>query len=92
MRTWDDYKNYVKSIDEQAKEDLEIVENTAAIITAMIKQRNEMGISQRELATICGMPQSSVARIESHKTTPNLETIMKLLKPLGLRLAVAAIK
>lgn len=92
MRKWDDYKNYVKSIDEQAKEDLEIVENTAAIITAMIKQRTAMGISQRDLATLCDMSQSSVARIESYKVTPNLETIMKLLKPLGLRLAVAVAK
>lgn len=53
-------------------------ENLAAIVGAMIEQRNTLGISQRELAAICGIPQSSVARIESFKTTPNLDTLLKI--------------
>ena len=58
----------------------------------MIKQRNALGISQRELAAICGIPQSSVARIESFKTTPNLDTLLKILQPLGLTLTVSGKK
>ena len=50
-----------------------------------------MGISQRELAAVCNIPQSSVARIESFKTTPKLDTLMKLMRPLGLTLQVAPI-
>ena len=38
------------------------------------------------------MPQSSVARIESLKTTPNLATLIKLMKPLGLELSVVCSK
>lgn len=89
MKTWDDYKEYVKSIDTEAKKDIEEAENLAEIVGAMIRQRNAMGISQRELATMCNMPQSSVARIESLKTTPNLDTILKLFEPLGLALTVS---
>ena len=55
----------------------------------MIRQRNSLGISQRELAAMCNMPQSSVARIESLKTTPNLDTILRLFEPLGLTLTVS---
>ena len=89
MKTWDDYKEHVKSIDQQNKKDIEQIEELASIISAVIKRRNDMGISQRELASMCGIPQSSVARIESHKTTPNLDTLLKIMQPLGLTLSVS---
>ena len=89
MRTWDNYKEHVKNIDMEAKKDIEEAESLAEIVGAMISQRNDMGISQRELAAMCNMPQSSVARIESMKTTPNLDTILKLFEPLGLALTVS---
>ena len=89
MRTWNDYKDHVKAIDPESKKDIEGAENLAAIVGAMIKQRKALGISQRELAAICGIPQSSVARIESFKTTPNLDTLLKIFQPLGLRLTVS---
>jgi len=37
------------------------------------------------------LPQSSVARIESFKTTPKIDTLLKLMQPLGLKLQVAAL-
>lgn len=89
MKTWNDYKEYAKSIDMEAKNDIEEAESLAEIVGAMIRQRNAMGISQRELAAMCNMPQSSVARIESLKTKPNLDTILKLFEPLGLALTVS---
>lgn len=92
MRTWNDYKEHVKSVDPQAKKDIEEIENLSAIITAVAAKRNALGISQRELASMCGIPQSSVARIESYKTTPNLDTLLKIMQPLGLKLTVAAIE
>lgn len=92
MRTWNDYKEHVKAVDPEIKNDIEEVESLSAIVGAMIKQRNNLGISQRELASMCGVPQSSVARIESYKTTPNLDTLLKLFKPLGLSLTVSTNK
>lgn len=92
MRTWNDYKDHVKAIDPEAKKDIEEVENLSAIITAVIAQRTALGMSQRELAGICGIPQSSVARIESFKTTPNLDTLIKIMQPLGLKLTVSSIE
>lgn len=89
MRTWDDYKEHVKKVDVEAKKDIEEAESLAEIVGAMIRRRNSLGISQRELATMCNMPQSSVARIESLKTKPNLDTILKLFEPLGLTLTVS---
>lgn len=89
MKTWADYKEYVKGIDEQSRQEMEEIEIIAGIIGAMIDKRNELGYSQRDLAELCGMPQSSIARIESMKTTPNLNTLLKLMQPLGLKLTVS---
>lgn len=91
MKTWGDYKSHVKSIDANSKQQLEEVEMLTAIVSALSKKRTELGISQRALAAQCHIPQSSVARIESFKTTPKLDTLMKLMRPLGLKLEVSSI-
>ncbi len=89
MKTWNDYKEYAKKVDSQAKNDIEEMEELASIVGAIIEKRNELGLSQRQLAEICGIPQSSVARIETLKTTPNLDTLIKIMQPLGLKLTVS---
>lgn len=89
MKTWNDYKNHIKTIDKNSSKDMEEIENLAAIVGAMVKQRKALGISQRELSSICNIPQSSVARIESFSTIPNLGTLLKIMQPLGLTLTVS---
>ena len=88
MRTWEDYKKEAKSVSDVVKQDIEEMEVLAAIVTAIIDRRNELGYSQRDLAVICGLPQSSVARIEACVVKPNVETLIKIMKPLGLTLSV----
>ena len=92
MKTWNDYKKYVKNLDAANKEEMEGIEAMASIIDSIIEHRNALGISQRELAKLCGMPQSSVARIESYKTTPSIDTLLRIMKPLGLTLSVSHTK
>ena len=72
--------------------DIDEAEEISAIVSAMVKQRTSMGLTQRELASMCGIPQSSVARIESCKTTPNLGTLLTIFQHLGLRLTVTPSK
>ena len=92
MRTWDDYKSHIKKEDPKGAEYVGEAEAVAEIISAVIRQRNALGMSQRDLAALCEMPQSSVARIEAMRITPNLETMLRIMKPLGLKLEVTAIK
>ena len=89
MKTWDAYKDHVKKVGPDTKRDIEKMENLAAIVSKMVEKRNDLGITQRDLAAMCGIPQSSVARIESFQTTPNLDTLLKIMQPLGLKLVVA---
>ena len=88
MKTWSDYKDHVKATDPEAKKDLEEVEELSQIVSAMVAQRHTLGLSQRDLAEICGLPQSSVARIESFKTTPNLDTLLKIMNALKLKINI----
>lgn len=87
--TWNEYKEYVKKTDPVSKEIIEEAETEATIISAMIKQRTSLGLTQRDLAALCDIPQSSVARIESSKTTPRLDTLLKILGKLGLTLRIS---
>ena len=90
MRTWKDFKKSLKDVDPNIKEDIEEMEILAIIINAIIERRIELGISQRELAEMCGLPHSSVARIEACSVKPKVETLLKIMKPLGLTLSVTS--
>ena len=60
----------------------------ADIVSTICKKREAMGITQRELAKLCNVPQSTVARIETYKTSPTLETLIKITRELGLKIAL----
>lgn len=91
MKTWDDYKEHIRTISPEDAVEIAEIETLSAIISQVILKRTNMGISQRELAAMCNMPQSSIARIEACKTIPKLDTLLRLMKPLGINLRVAAI-
>ena len=91
MRTWEDFKKVAKSSNNQTKQDIEEMEALAAIVSIIIEKRNELGYSQRELADICGLPQSSVARIEACSVMPKVETLIRIMKPLGLTLTAVSL-
>ena len=91
MKTWEDYKKEAKSLNPNIKQDIEEIEILASIVSTIIKRRNELGITQRALADICGLPHSSVARIESCAVKPKVDTLLKIMIPLGLTLSVTNI-
>lgn len=86
MRTWDDYKAKTIEEDEIGKSILELSEAAAQITGAVYQAREKLGISQRELAKQAKVAQSVVARFEIGETVPRMDTLVKLLSPLGLKL------
>ena len=60
----------------------------AQIICALIDARNEKKISQKELEELSGVRQPTIARIERGKTDPQITTLLRILEPLGMTLAV----
>jgi DNA-binding XRE family transcriptional regulator len=71
-----------------SQEEWDQIDFEARIITEIIAARKGKGITQAELDALCGINQTHIARIEKHKTDPQLSTILKILKPLGKTLAV----
>ena len=92
MSTWNEYKEHVRQTDPEAAAVIAEAETKASIISAMIEQRNALGLSQRDLAALCDMPQSTVARIEASKTNPTLDTLLLIMRNLGLTLSVKPLK
>lgn len=64
----------------------------AEIIGELIKARQEKGISQKQLEEISGVKQPVIARMERGHTSPQLDTVLKVLAPLGKTLAVVPIE
>jgi transcriptional regulator with XRE-family HTH domain len=50
--------------------------------------RTEAGLSQRRLAVRSGVPQSAIARIESGRVIPRVDTLSRLLRAAGASLEV----
>ncbi len=64
----------------------------ATIIGELIKARQEQGISQKQLEKASGVKQPVIARMEKGRTSPQLDTILKVLAPLGKTLAVVPLE
>ena len=83
---WEEFKEELKKIGPTVKQDIEESEAWADILCAIIDERHKRGLSQRDLAKLSGVPQSTVARIENLSVSPTVETLFKIMTPLGLTL------
>lgn len=85
-RSWEELEKEVFTPEEIAESNLRV-----AIVGALIKARQEQGISQKRLEELSGVKQPIIARMEKGYTSPQLETILKVLEPLGMTLKVVPI-
>lgn len=69
--------------EERAESDLRV-----ALISEIIKARKEKGISQKKLEELSGVKQPIIARMERGTTNPQLDTMVKILTPLGMKLVI----
>ncbi len=83
MRTWKEVRPELYTAEEIRESNLRV-----AIIGELIKARQEMNISQRELEQLSGVKQPIISRMEAGETSPQLDTILRVLAPLGKTLAV----
>ena len=85
--SWEDVERELFTPEEIAESHLR-----AAIIGELVKARQEQGISQKQLEEISGVKQPVIARMERGHTSPQLDTLLKVLAPLGKTLAVVPLE
>lgn len=54
--------------------------------------RESSGFSQTQLAKASGVKQSAIARMESMKAVPQIDTLIKLLVPMGYTLDIVPLR
>ena len=82
-RSWEDVRTELYTPEEISESNLRV-----ALIGDLIKARQEQGISQKRLEELSGVKQPVIARMEAGVTSPQIDTILKVLAPLGKTLAV----
>ena len=85
--SWEDVERELFTPEEIAESRLR-----AAIMGELIKARQEQGISQKQLEEISGVKQPVIARMERGRTSPQLDTLLKVLAPLGKTLDVVPLE
>lgn len=81
--SWEEVRQEIFSPEEIVESDLRV-----ALIGEIIKARKERGLSQRELGLLSGVKQPIIARMEKGTAVPNLNTVLKVLAPLGKTLYI----
>ena len=83
--TLSDYLNDEAKVSAAEKAQIEF---ESALIGKLIEAREKRGLSQRDLAEISGVKQPAIARLESMRSTPQIDTLFKILSPLGYTLSI----
>jgi len=68
-----------------------LLEKEYHIISELVRIRGVQSMSQKRLSEMVEMSQPSLARLESKRISPGIDTMLKLLAPLGYTLEVVPI-
>ena len=82
--TWKELKNELSF----NQEDKNIIELEKDLIRTMVSIREEKGLTQLQLADMCNLKQPVIARMESSVHSPQLNSLLKVLTPLGYTLQI----
>ena len=84
--SWEDVRKELFTPDEIAE-----IEARATLMGQLIEARHAQGISQKQLEQLSGVSQPVIARMESGSTSPQIGTLIKVLRPLGLTMKIVPI-
>lgn len=88
MPTWKELKNDLAF----SQEELNTIAFEKDLIRTLIRIREEKGLTQAQLAEMCNVKQPIIARIESSVHSPQIDSLLRVLTPLGYTLQIVPIK
>jgi ribosome-binding protein aMBF1 (putative translation factor) len=80
---WSEVREQILTPEERSASDLRV-----AMMIELANARAEKGISQKKLEAMSGVKQPVIARMEKGYTSPQLDTVLKVLAPLGKTLYI----
>ncbi len=86
------FSEYLEDNERVSFEEREIINIEKELIIKMAEIREAEKYSQRDLSRISGIKQPAIARMESLHCTPQIDTLLKLLIPMGYTLAIVPLK
>ena len=86
--TWKSLRNELNISDQEEN----IIALEKELIKTLVQIREEKGLTQSELADLCQVKQPVIARMESAVHSPQINSLLKVLVPLGYTLQVVPIE
>ena len=88
MSTWKEFRKELNITEEEEK----VIEMEKELIRSMVAIREEQGMSQAELAQKCNIKQPTIARMEKDTHSPQIDSLLRVLAPLGYTLQIVPMK
>ena len=88
MKTWEQARNEIKSVSETEKQE---IRQMAQLVAQIIERRQALGLTQKQLAEQAGLKQEAIARLESARTMPRVDTLLRVSNSLNLHLSLTAL-
>lgn len=86
-----DWSTFKDSL-ELSKEEIAEIDLKVELMGKLLKIRKELGLTQAELANKCNIKQEYIARLENSKSAPQIDTLLKILVPLGYKLDIVPLQ
>ena len=87
MTTW---KKLRQEFDLSPKDE-KLIEMEKELIKTMVGIREAKGLTQAGLAELCAVKQPTIARMEAQTHSPQLDSLLRVLVPLGYTLQIVPI-
>ena len=85
---WSEFKNTL----DLSKEELSEIDLKVELLGKILEIRKEKGLTQAEFDKLCNIKQEYLARLEKSKTAPQIDTLLKILIPLGYKLDIVPLQ
>lgn len=88
MTSWKTLRHELNLTEEEER----VIELEKKLIQTVVQIRTEKGLTQAQLAKMCDVKQPMIARMESSTHSPQIDSLLRILVPLGYTLQIVPLQ
>lgn len=88
MTSWKTLRHELNLTEEEER----VIELEKNLIQTVVRIRTEKGLTQAQLAKMCDVKQPMIARMESATHSPQIDSLLRILVPLGYTLQIVPLQ